>query len=939
MIKLTNLSKKYPSNKEYTLSNINYEFENNGLYFIIGKSGSGKTTLLSLIGAMDYEYEGSIKTDNKELKLLTEKEKEDYRYKYISFAFQDYKSDEDETVYQNLVKTLYITALNKEEIEKRIDTYLIKLDLLNKKKVKIKTLSGGEKKRIALIRALIKDSKILLCDEPLVSLNKSYREKVTNILQDESRKRLVIVITHEKDEIPSLSTTLILKDGQLTCLKSKDYKSIQVKTNSRCKIKSCNLFKLIINTIFSNRKFLSFSFFSIMIALFSIAISFQLTTSINKSIKSSLNKYMDDNSLVITSNKENLINTNYQNVDYKDAYDIKNKYPDYISGVYTNYIDDLNDYFLDGQFFSINYKNMSYNLNSLELNDFLNYSTLDENNLSLADNNYKMKNDELILGLKENDILYLARSILGYNYLDYSDALISLNDFIKNKNVYLNLKMIIKKYNYDNEYGYKILSFFKTDRTTIVNDSSTFNDYFVNDILYFESKHIDEKESDESKITLNKSYGIRLFIDKRSDFFAAILKDEKYSSYLFKVLDKKPYYNENNKKTFNRLLIYKDYFNTLTFNKINDFASDYSKYIKSVSLSSLVYTYTANSYISGFKKPFFFSFDKSKLNKIEDNYLYSSENLEDFQASNFNVDKEVIKSDLLSSSQFNSLQFKSLELKKDINLLEGKIPQDYESILISKGLKDYIQSKDVKVNDLLYVLSLDKVEKAKDKYENIFSQSSLKISGVIDDDSLSIYHESLFPLIYCFSNTTILQEELFISDAVINFNLDELNSSEIISIANNYDESFNADFPMLNMNKEIDNTINRIAILFISFSFIAFISSTLLIMMSLYLIIKRNKRNIGIYLVMGYRKKEITSIYTIFSAILILVSYIFSMFLSFFTENVLRKTMNELLSIYSSSFLPYLIPLLLCLVQLLFVYIFIHHKIKKISPLDSFNND
>ena len=215
MIKIEKLSKKYSQNVEYILNDISYEFNDTGLYFITGKSGSGKTTLLSLIATMDYEYEGSIKVDNKELRILTEKEKEIYRFEYISFSFQDYKNDENESVYSNLKKVLYITSLTAKEADDKIDFYLKKVNLLDKKYFKFKKLSGGEKKRIALVRALIKDSKILLADEPLAGLNKEYRQMVTSILIEESKRRLVIVITHEKNEIPNNSTVLNLLNGKL----------------------------------------------------------------------------------------------------------------------------------------------------------------------------------------------------------------------------------------------------------------------------------------------------------------------------------------------------------------------------------------------------------------------------------------------------------------------------------------------------------------------------------------------------------------------------------------------------------------------------------------------------------------------------------------------------------------------------------------------------
>ena len=937
MIKIEKLSKKYSQNVEYILNDISYEFNDTGLYFITGKSGSGKTTLLSLIATMDYEYEGSIKVDNKELRILTEKEKEIYRFEYISFSFQDYKNDENESVYSNLKKVLYITSLTAKEADDKIDFYLKKVNLLDKKYFKFKKLSGGEKKRIALVRALIKDSKILLADEPLAGLNKEYRQMVTSILIEESKRRLVIVITHEKNEIPNNSTVLNLLNGKLNEVIT--YHTINNLNQSQIVRSKLTLKKLFANSfsiIKSSNKLFSLSYFAILIAFFSISISFLLSTSIKNSIADSLGKYMDNNSLVITNKNSEYFTNDGKNVSYLEAHNIASEYSDYVENVYTNFITDLDDIFSDNQAITIDYQNSHYPVESLSLNDFLTYSTCSEENLDGVE--YRTSNnDEIILALKENDILILGRTIIGYNYFFASDALIDLNSFLKESNISLNVKMSINDWKYDNEYSFKIIAFTISDHPKIINSSSTFSEYFVTNILHFESKHIDEKEDDDKAYTLYKIYGLRLYNDKRALFFKSMLEDKDYSTYLFKIDDSKPHYIKNNKKTFNRIKIFKGFFDNINYNSITSFVSDYSEYITGISFSSSIYTYTANSYLSGFRKPFFFSNNKAKLNEIEDNYVYSEENLEDFQASNFKVDDDVIKSDLISSSQLSSISFKSLN-HKNINLLEGDIPSDYDSILISKGLKDKLYKNSSIISEKLNILSLDKSIKSGSKYENIFSQSSLKISGVVADDTLAIYHDYFFPLIYSFTSTCIDSELLFISDAIINFNLEHTSYSEIIKVVSSYDDNFKCSFPMLDMNVEISKTIKRLSMLFLSFSLVSFISSSFLMFINFYIVIKRNKKQIGIFLTIGYSKNEIIIIYLLSITLLILSAYLSSILMSFLTEKILAETLTSILNSYVSNILPYLIPLILSIIQSLIVYIFVKKHLKGTSPLDSFKN-
>ena len=186
MISLQGLTKTYTSRREPVLKNLNLELPDTGLFFILGKSGSGKSTLLSLLGGMDFSYEGKIIVDKKDLKTMNEEEKTRYRFEKVSFVFQDYKAEEKETVKDNLLKALAITSLTEEEKEGRINRILKRLGLNDKLKSTFKTLSGGEKKRISLARALIRDAPILLVDEPLASLNEGLRKDLTKLFIDES---------------------------------------------------------------------------------------------------------------------------------------------------------------------------------------------------------------------------------------------------------------------------------------------------------------------------------------------------------------------------------------------------------------------------------------------------------------------------------------------------------------------------------------------------------------------------------------------------------------------------------------------------------------------------------------------------------------------------------------------------------------------------------
>ena len=201
MIEVKHLIKRYKGERADVLKDISFSLPDTGLVFLIGKSGCGKSTLRNLLGSIDEEYEGSIKVNGIELKERNSQEKAEFRFKDISIAFQSFHATEEESVYTNRLKPLAIRNRSNEEKNNRISEALKRVGLSDKKKRKFKDLSGGEKKRISLAIAVLKDTPILFADEPLASLNKDIRKRITQLLLLLSRSRLVFVITHEVNEI------------------------------------------------------------------------------------------------------------------------------------------------------------------------------------------------------------------------------------------------------------------------------------------------------------------------------------------------------------------------------------------------------------------------------------------------------------------------------------------------------------------------------------------------------------------------------------------------------------------------------------------------------------------------------------------------------------------------------------------------------------------
>ena len=187
LLKLDNIGKIYNSNDILTIGirNINLEFDYNEFVTIEGESGSGKSTLLNVIAANDSYEEGNLYFESEETKHYSKNDWEKYRENNIAMIFQDFNIIENLTVYENIELALLRIEDKKTRHEKIID--LIKqVGLIERKNQKTSKLSGGEKQRCVIARALAKDSPIILADEPTGNLDVKSSREVAKILKEVS---------------------------------------------------------------------------------------------------------------------------------------------------------------------------------------------------------------------------------------------------------------------------------------------------------------------------------------------------------------------------------------------------------------------------------------------------------------------------------------------------------------------------------------------------------------------------------------------------------------------------------------------------------------------------------------------------------------------------------------------------------------------------------
>lgn len=313
LLKLDNIGKIYNSNEILTIGirNINLEFDYNEFVTIEGESGSGKSTLLNVIAANDTYEEGNLYFDGEETKHYSDIDWQKYRENNIAMIFQDFNIIENLTVYENIELAL-LRIEDKKVRHDKIINLIKQVGLLERKNQKTSKLSGGEKQRCVIARALAKDSPIILADEPTGNLDVKTSKEIARLLKEVSVDKLVIVVTHNPEFFAEYATRrVIIRDGSvledkhIVDIEKKEIKREEIHVSKKQSIK--NTFKIGVLNYKSRPKFsliMSLALATISIALLCVVAMF------NKYLISPLQRSLDDigieGKVIISNTKGNI---------------------------------------------------------------------------------------------------------------------------------------------------------------------------------------------------------------------------------------------------------------------------------------------------------------------------------------------------------------------------------------------------------------------------------------------------------------------------------------------------------------------------------------------------------------------------------------------------------------------------------------------------------
>lgn len=207
---------RFGGNQVSALSNVSFSVEDGEYVAIMGESGSGKTTLLNILAALDKPTSGKVVLESKELATVKEKDIAAFRRNNLGFVFQDFNLLDNFTLKDNILLPLVLAKKSVSEMEGKLAPITKKLgigELLSKYPYEV---SGGQKQRAAVARALITDPKLILADEPTGALDSKSTDSLLRIFAEINREgQTILMVTHSTKAASHARRVLFIKDGQV----------------------------------------------------------------------------------------------------------------------------------------------------------------------------------------------------------------------------------------------------------------------------------------------------------------------------------------------------------------------------------------------------------------------------------------------------------------------------------------------------------------------------------------------------------------------------------------------------------------------------------------------------------------------------------------------------------------------------------------------------
>ena len=207
---------RFGGNKVEALKNVNFSVEEGEYIAIMGESGSGKTTLLNILAALDKPTSGSVKLDGKELSSISESAVAQFRRDNLGFVFQEFNLLDTFSLEDNIYLPLVLAGMNHKDMEARLKPIAEQLGITALLKKYPYEVSGGQKQRAAVARAMITSPRLILADEPTGALDSKATDELLRLFGEVNRQgQTILMVTHSVKAASVANRVLFIKDGEV----------------------------------------------------------------------------------------------------------------------------------------------------------------------------------------------------------------------------------------------------------------------------------------------------------------------------------------------------------------------------------------------------------------------------------------------------------------------------------------------------------------------------------------------------------------------------------------------------------------------------------------------------------------------------------------------------------------------------------------------------
>lgn len=872
MIRLLHVSKSY--GKRTILKDINYTFQDRGFYIIIGKSGEGKSTLLQILSRLDEDYQGTILWDGQRIN----------QQKNIGFLHQSPLLFSLLTCEENLhFAYTWHEEKNDEKEEWRTKHYWKKLQLEEvSPKQEAFQLSGGEKARLALLSSLIHSPSILFCDEPTGALDKENARKLLDILKEESRKKAVILITHDQELAKQYADTLLqLKNHTLHEMTST---KIEGKKEKEC-TKNHPTYLPFLKLVQKRTQKKKFRFFlcltSMSIGFTTLGISWIASSSLYQGIEQEFSSFLKHPQIEI---QEKIEKSSYHPFPIEEAKNIANSYSLYCDHVGIYYLDSFHDRFRNPNQIHLQSGNITFPLPSFSLSHFNTFQTTP----------LLLEKDEI--GLQVDEKTY--RNFCVY----FSTSSEELNTYLQDHLWNLVLHLEKEEWQYEDEQCFRVRYIFQGESNQILHSDVYFNEYVFETLLRFPNSS-----------TSDMPWAIHPIYRFHSAFPTPLLDA---------LLE-----NEEHPKLFGQemengwVALYEANAPYLKKKKLEEmiFSPYFSHYMYSFSKGYCVFP---EAYMAGFLDDFLLTKEKETLySLIEELHSLPKDTLITYPDS-------IARGNLLSPT--NSIQFSPYLAQE----LLGSPPKNDNEILLSSSLFERIFSTPFQSPVEIFSSYLkERIPKGDQTNQNFVTQKLLVV-GTIEEKDPILYQSPEWLLHYFRDKIHIDSFSLLPYNGIL-----YLQDGVSEESALRYIKHQEPEYIFTHRGKELQNTIrqtcNYMKWGFAAFSFITFCISAVLFALVLYLYSKDFYMDISVLISWGGKKIDALILLFLQTFLIVTSSFLLSLFQLFFLT---------FLSQFTSIFpFPFLIGpsqiILLCIpyfLLLIFGWMTNQKQIKKKTRLDLF---